>query len=220
MSDSCWRSLVGSPCTSMKCAECVTGSNTMMNCVGNCSDSTAFSPAGSSSASSTTSSVSGANDSSLRSIARAPEHLLVIFPERQRIGIMRRDAPDPGADGKGDLDLLVDRGLIAAGAQSAIDSRRGAAISASSGHRARRRSRGTARSRSDRTARAARHAGSRRSPALRRARCRAEKSSTLIRLSSWSSPFSISCAIASATAGSAVCFRTENWAWVSLMLTT
>ena len=41
----------------MNCAECVTGSNTMMNCAGNCSDSTAFSPAGSSSASITTSSV-------------------------------------------------------------------------------------------------------------------------------------------------------------------
>ena len=51
----------------MNCAECVTGSNTMMNCAGSCSDSTAFSPAGSSSASSTTSSVSDANDSLLKS---------------------------------------------------------------------------------------------------------------------------------------------------------
>ena len=51
----------------MNCAECVTGSNTMMNCGGNCSDNTAFSPAGNSSASSMTSFDSAANDSSLKS---------------------------------------------------------------------------------------------------------------------------------------------------------
>src|SRR3984885_12295322 len=62
-SESCWRSLVGSPCTSMNCAECVTGSNTMTNCGGSCSDRIAFSPAGSSSASSVTSSLSDAKDS-------------------------------------------------------------------------------------------------------------------------------------------------------------
>src|ERR1700760_5141058 len=67
ISDSCWRSLVGSPCTSMNCAECVTGSNTMMNCGGSCSDSTALSPAGNSSASNVTSSVSDSNSSSFRS---------------------------------------------------------------------------------------------------------------------------------------------------------
>ena len=33
---------------------------------------------------------------------------------------MRRDAPDPGADREGNLDLLVDRGFIAAGAQPAM----------------------------------------------------------------------------------------------------
>ena len=33
---------------------------------------------------------------------------------------MRGDAPDARADGKGDFDLLVDRGLIAAGAQAAM----------------------------------------------------------------------------------------------------
>src|SRR3954451_10296927 len=51
----------------MNCAECVTGSNTMMNCGGNCRDITAFSPAGSSSASSVTSSVSAPNDSMFKS---------------------------------------------------------------------------------------------------------------------------------------------------------
>src|SRR6266567_4476700 len=51
----------------MNWAECVTGSNTMMNCGGSCSDSTAFSPAGSSSASSVTSSVNDSKDSLLRS---------------------------------------------------------------------------------------------------------------------------------------------------------
>ncbi len=51
----------------MNCAECVTGSNTMMNCGGSCSDSCAFSPAGNSSASSVTSSVSDSNVSRSRS---------------------------------------------------------------------------------------------------------------------------------------------------------
>ncbi len=51
----------------MNWAECVTGSNTMINCGGSCSDNTAFSPAGSSSASSTTSSESDANASLLKS---------------------------------------------------------------------------------------------------------------------------------------------------------
>src|SRR5437588_7880032 len=51
----------------MNCAECVTGSNTMIKSGGSCSDIVAFSPAGSSSVSSVTSSVSEANDSLLRS---------------------------------------------------------------------------------------------------------------------------------------------------------
>src|SRR6266571_3494676 len=48
-----WRSRVGSPLTSMNCAECVTGSNTITNCAGSCSDSEARSPGGSSIESST-----------------------------------------------------------------------------------------------------------------------------------------------------------------------
>ena len=48
--------------------------------------------------------------------AGTPENLLEIFPDRQRVGVMRRDPPDPGTDGEGDFDLLVDRGLIPAGA--------------------------------------------------------------------------------------------------------
>ena len=44
---------------------------------------------------------------------RAPEHLAVIFPDRQRIGIMRRDAPDAGTDGERNLDAVVDGCLIA-----------------------------------------------------------------------------------------------------------
>ncbi len=65
--DNCWRSLVGSPWTSMNWAVCVTGSNTMMKSCGSCSDIVAFSPAGSSSASSVTSSVNEAKDSLSRS---------------------------------------------------------------------------------------------------------------------------------------------------------
>ena len=42
---------VGSPLTSMNCAACVTGSNTMTNSAGSCSDRIAFSPGGSSTAS-------------------------------------------------------------------------------------------------------------------------------------------------------------------------
>ena len=80
----------------MKCAECVTGSNTMMNWCGSCSDRTAFSPGGNSSASSVTSSVSGAKAILVEVDARTPEYLLEIFPDRQRIGIMGADSPIRG----------------------------------------------------------------------------------------------------------------------------
>ena len=104
----------------MNCAECVTGSNTMMNCAGNCSDSTAFSPAGNSSASSTTSSDSCSNDSLLKSTPELQKTCLKYSQIGSVLRIMRGDAADARADGKGDLDLLVDRGLIAAGAQAAM----------------------------------------------------------------------------------------------------
>src|SRR5579883_3169421 len=52
--------------------------------------------------------------------AGTPEHLPVIVPDGQRIGIVRGDAANPGAHGEGDLDLLVHRGLVAAGAQAAM----------------------------------------------------------------------------------------------------
>ena len=52
--------------------------------------------------------------------SRTPEHLAGVFPDWQRIGIMRRDAPHPGTDREGNLDLLIDRGLITAGAQTAM----------------------------------------------------------------------------------------------------
>jgi hypothetical protein len=48
--------------------------------------------------------------------ARAPENLLEIVPDRQRVGVMGGDAPDAGTDREGHLDLLVDRRLVTAGA--------------------------------------------------------------------------------------------------------
>ena len=119
--------------------------------------------------------------------ARAPEHLLVIFPERQRVGIMRGDAPDARADGEGDLDLLVDRGLIAAGAQPAMivvwrsdfSVQWASSTPPQPGH-------STFQVRSNSPSREAC-----RKPEITRSSSspvRFEKSSTLMRLSSWSSP--------------------------------
>src|SRR4029078_5132100 len=52
--------------------------------------------------------------------ARTPEYLLVVFPGRRRIGIVRSDAPDARADREGDRNLLVDGSFVAAGAQAAM----------------------------------------------------------------------------------------------------
>jgi hypothetical protein len=52
--------------------------------------------------------------------ARAPENLAVIFDFRERIRAVGGDATNAGADRKGDLDHLVERRLIAGGAQPAI----------------------------------------------------------------------------------------------------
>lgn len=51
---------------------------------------------------------------------RAPEHLAGIFPDRQRMGIVRCDAPDARAHREGDLDPIVDRRFVALGAERAI----------------------------------------------------------------------------------------------------
>ena len=104
----------------MKCAECVTGSNTMTNCFRQLQRhhrllarrqfdrlERHFVPQ--------------ARECLLVDVdSRAPENLPEIFPERQRIGIVRRDPPDARADGEGDLDLFVDGGLVAGRAQRAI----------------------------------------------------------------------------------------------------
>ena len=44
---------------------------------------------------------------------RTPEHLAVIFPDRERIGIVRGDTSDARADGESNLDAVIDGGLIA-----------------------------------------------------------------------------------------------------------
>src|SRR6516165_5036118 len=50
----------------------------------------------------------------------APENLPVVFPERQRVWLVCGNPSDLGADGEGDLDLLVDGGLIAASTKPAM----------------------------------------------------------------------------------------------------
>ena len=100
--------------------------------------------------------------SGLRQVdARAPEYLAEIFPDRQRMRIVRRDPAHARADGEGDLDHLVERRLIAAGAERAVVGLLVHGLESAAWRRARRRSPGTARSSSIRTARAARRAGSR-----------------------------------------------------------
>ncbi len=85
---------------------------------GSCTDSTAFSPGGSSIEFDGEFGETVAQ--SLRQIdARAPENLPVIFDFGQRIGIVAGDAAHPRAHREGHLDHLVERRLIARGAQRA-----------------------------------------------------------------------------------------------------
>ena len=116
--DSVWRSLVGSPLTSMNCVPCVTGSNAMTKSSGSCTDNTARSPGGSS-IESMVKSAKALVQRSRQIDARAPENLPVIFDLRQRIRIVAGDAPHPRADRECNLDHFVERRLVAAGAKSA-----------------------------------------------------------------------------------------------------
>ena len=119
-SESVCRSLVGSPFTSMKCAAWVTGSNTMRKRSGICSDICAFSPAGS---------FERIERDLLHHVleaflgqvdAGAPEDLPEILPHGQRMRIVRGDAAHARIDREGDLDHLVERRLIAGGAERAV----------------------------------------------------------------------------------------------------
>src|SRR6266702_171383 len=51
--------------------------------------------------------------------SRAPEDLAVIFPHRQRMGIVRRDPANARVHREGYFDHLVERGFVADGAQCA-----------------------------------------------------------------------------------------------------
>ena len=116
-----WRSSVGSPFTSMKWAECVTGSNTITKSAGSVQRHLRLlagrkldrvdgelAPACSSKA-------------GLGQIeAGAPEDLPEVFPHRQRLRIVRRDPPHARAHGEGDLDHLVQRRLVGARAERAV----------------------------------------------------------------------------------------------------
>ena len=104
----------------MKCAACVTGSNTMTNSAGSCTDICAL--------------LAGAEldridgdlfqdlfEAGLRQIdAGAPENLAEVFPHRQHVRIVRRDPAHPRADREGDLDHLVERRLVGLRAQRAV----------------------------------------------------------------------------------------------------
>ena len=52
--------------------------------------------------------------------AAAPEGLTVIFPERQPLGIVRRDAPRARAHREGHLDHVVERRLVIEIAEGAV----------------------------------------------------------------------------------------------------
>ena len=82
------------PSTSRNSDEWVTGSKTIANPFGRVSDIAAFSP-GASSMTSRVMLLNGAFDVLRHVGARAPEDLAHVFGERQRIGIMRGDAPNP-----------------------------------------------------------------------------------------------------------------------------
>ena len=51
---------------------------------------------------------------------RGPKNLPEVFPYRKEVGIVRRDPAQAGTDGKGDLDHLIKRRLIAGSAQCAV----------------------------------------------------------------------------------------------------
>ena len=114
------RSLVGSPLTSMKCAACVTGSNTMTNSAGNCTEICAFSPGPSSIESMVISSricsrpVSGRSMPVPQKVWRKYSHTGSVMR------IVRRDPPHARAHGEGDLDHLVERRLVGLRAQRAV----------------------------------------------------------------------------------------------------
>ena len=131
---------------------------------------------------------------------------------------MRRDAPDPRADREGDLDLLVDGGFIAAGAQPAMivvvtqrfQRAMGIEHAAAAG---------------------AQHVPGQVEQAEPRGMEKAGDHPLFVEPGALGKiqhidpvelvvlAVSISRRMASATAGSAVCFSTENWAWMSLMPT-
>ena len=132
---------------------------------------------------------------------------------------MRRDPPDLRADGEGDLDLLVDRGLIAAGAQSAmiivVTQRFQRAVGIE--HAA---------------AAGTQHVPGQVEQPEPRGMQEAGNHPLFVEPGSLGEIQHVDAVefvilavldqlrMASATAGSAVCFSTENWAWISLMTAT
>ena len=114
------RSRVGSPLTSMKCAACVTGSNTMMNSAGSCSDIEAFSPGANSMASSVISSISSSRPVSGRSTPEPQKICRKYSTIGSRCGSCAAMRRTRGTHRERDLDHLVEGRLIAAGAQRAI----------------------------------------------------------------------------------------------------
>ncbi len=158
ITDRFWRSLVSSPLTSRNWAACVTGSNTINVPCGTCRERMALSPAGRSTISSVTSS-SSFSRSSGRSIAETPEDLAIIFGRGQIVGIMRRDLPHARAHRKGHLDQIIERRLIARGAESTVSIACDPGSSGFCWRKEPRRSSGTSRSMSSRTGRASPHSG-------------------------------------------------------------
>ena len=120
---------------------------------------------------------------------------------------------------KGDFHLFVDRGLVTRRAQRAIVIVVAQRFQVLNGRRARRRSRGTAHSSQIEQPEPRRVQEAGNHPLFVEPGSAGEVQGVdpveLVILALLDQP-----AIASTTAGSAVCLRTENWAWVSLMVTT
>ena len=131
---------------------------------------------------------------------------------------MRRDAPDPGADREGNLDLFVDGGFIAAGAQPAMivimtqRFQRAVGIEHAAAAGAEHVPGEVEQAEPGGMEKAGDHALFVEPGALGEIQHIDPVELVVLAIS-------ISCKIASATAGSAVCFSTENWAWMSLMPT-
>ena len=99
---------------------CVTGSNTITNCAGSCTEIMRLFAGGQFDRIDGDLSIISSKPRFRKIDAGAPEHLAVVFPDRQRMRIVRRDPAHARVDGEGDLDHLVEGRLVAGRAEGAV----------------------------------------------------------------------------------------------------